>query len=105
MITKHIEVVTYTYGDIGVHVRIDYDNGTISLVEKEYGAQPARYKRKDWVFAERQIEYMQSWQNILSAMKSAIDEATKALKEHGDLLESEMAKILKVSYGKEKKKK
>ncbi len=92
--TKHLEVVTYTYGDVAVHVKIDYDQGTIGLVEKESGSQPTRYSRKQWVFAERNIEYMASWKNILAAMTHAITEATKELKAHQDAAENKKIDLM-----------
>lgn len=83
--TKHLEVTTYQHKGISVMVEINYDKGTISLVEKN-PATNDKYVQVDtakkWVFAGREIEYMAGWQNILDAMKYAIEEATKLLEKH-----------------------
>ena len=81
---KHLEIETYTHVGISVRVRIDYDKGKISLLESNDGP-------KRWVFADRELEYMQGWQNILDAMKFAIEEATKKLQKH----QTEREKALK----------
>lgn len=72
--TKHLELETYNHKGVGVTVEINYDAGTISLLEK---GQP-----KKWIFAGRQVEYMPGWLNILDAMKYAIEEATLKLEAH-----------------------
>lgn len=88
--TKHLEVKTYTTHGVDVVVQIDYDNGNISLVEAEKGSMPVRYKGKQWVFANRSIEYMAGWTNILDAMKYAIEEAEKSLQKHQDARDKEL---------------
>ncbi len=80
--TKHMEDESYRYAGVEVRVRIDYDRGIISLLESNGGV-------KKWVFAEREIEYMQGWQNILDAMKYAIEQATKKLAAHQKAAEKE----------------
>lgn len=53
---KNLEIITYEYKGIKVTVKIDYDRGIISLVERaEQG-----YKPKKWVFADRGLEYLNS---------------------------------------------
>ena len=78
---KHQEILTFTHKAIPVTVHIDYDKGIVSLIENEY----QNYTVKHWIFQNRGLEYMQSWQNILDSMKYAVAEATKLL-EH-DLAE------------------
>ena len=72
--TKHLELETYTHKGIAVTVEINYDAGTISLLEK---GQP-----KKWIFAGREVDYMPGWLNILEAMKYAIQEAETKLLVH-----------------------
>lgn len=72
---KQLEIETYYHLGVGVTIKIDYILGRISMLNNE--GRP-----KEWVFAERQIEYMQGWQNILDAMKYAITEAEKKLAKH-----------------------
>jgi hypothetical protein len=73
---KHLEIKTYEYCGIRVTVKIDYNDSTISLVERELD----NYVKKKWVFINRGIEFMGSWLNILDAMKYAIEEARKELR-------------------------
>ena len=78
MTTKIIkETLAYTAYDITVYVKINYDKNKISLVEPNgnYGA----YKAKQWVFADRGVEYMNGWKNILKAMQEAISFAEQKL--------------------------
>ena len=78
MTTKIIkETIAYTAYDITVYVKINYDKNKISLVEPSgnYGA----YKAKNWVFADRGVEYMNGWKNILKAMQEAISFAEQKL--------------------------
>lgn len=88
---KHFEIKAYEHEGVKVCVQIDYDNKMVSLVEEERNSVPRRYKTKQWIFANRQIEYMEGWQNIFDAMKYAIAQATKQLKAHVDA--EERAKV------------
>jgi hypothetical protein len=69
------EVVAYTHRGIVVMVEIDYQNGTITLVDRDL-------KRKQWLFAKREIQYMQGWKTILSAMDNAITRAAVKLESY-----------------------
>lgn len=101
---KHLEIKTYPFNGVNVQVSIDYDAGTISLTE-------GRTNPKKWVFAERQIEYMAGWQNILDAMKNAVTLAEGELEKHQKEQEKEFAKKVVgferaiKEHGKEAKKK
>lgn len=68
----------YTHKGINVVVDIDLIEKQVTLVEKDRGGA---WKRKQWLFAERQLQYMAGWQLILDAMKYAVGEATKVLEE------------------------
>lgn len=70
----------YTHKGISVAVDIDLIEKKISLVEKVGGDFP-RFENKNWCFADRTLEYTGSWLIILDAMKFAIAEASKVLKE------------------------
>lgn len=91
---KHIEVITLENSGVGVAVMIDYDNGLISLVEKEKGAIPARYKTKDWRFGGREVEHMNGWVSILNAMTHATLEAKKLLEVHQEEEMKQKAELL-----------
>jgi len=85
------ETVEFIYNDIKVYVKIDYINNKISLVEPlswrivqddnnltaSWKELSWKFKKKEWLFAERWVEYMNWWLNILDAMKYAIEKAKK----------------------------
>src|SRR5580693_6821106 len=79
----------YTKHGISVVVEIDLVNRKMSLVEEKGKWQP-----KKWVFAERELEYMNGWMFILDAMKHAITEASKYLKDAKDRDQEEFVNIL-----------
>lgn len=56
---------------VDVAVFIDYALGTISLMEKTVQKYEVM-RPKQWIFADRQIEYMAGWCDILDAMKEAV---------------------------------
>lgn len=68
------EIIKYIYGDVEVYIMIDYINNKFSLVEK-----PLAYTEttgvKKYVFAERGIEYMNGWLNVLEGVQYAIRSA------------------------------
>lgn len=75
---KHLEIRTIEHKGIKVTIKIDYDRGTASLVE-ENGITDFPWRNKMWVFADRGLEYMNGWQNILEAMQVAVKECKKEL--------------------------
>lgn len=104
---KHLEIKTYTHKGIDVMVKIDYHLERISLVECKSFTNGAEqiFTPKSWVFASRELEYMEGWQNILSAMKNAVSDATTELTLHikhrkdqekkaNDLVNREAGKIM-----------
>src|SRR5690606_2279959 len=82
--TKHLEVKTYAHKGVSVCVEINYDAGTISILES------TTKQAKKWVFAGRSLEYMAGWQNILDAMKLAIESAEADLDKHQKAKEKEL---------------
>lgn len=90
----------YSKHGINIVVELDFVKKTASLTEKEG-------KKKQWLFAERSVEYMNGWLAILKAMEYAVTECKKELeaieeREHQDFLEMYMAldKALKIDKGK-----
>lgn len=71
-----LEVVEITTNDIAVKVKIDYINAKVSLVDEYICGE---YKNKHWIFAERELGYMNSWIKILEAMKVGIEYGKKQL--------------------------
>jgi hypothetical protein len=81
---KHIEIKTYEYMGVNITVKIDYDAKDISLVEGGGGPECSAtyWVAKKWIFAGRTLDYMVGWQNILDAMKYAIEEASGELESY-----------------------
>lgn len=65
---KLTQTKTYTTNGIGINVRINFENNHISIVDDNG-------KDKDFRFANRGVEFMQGWLDILDATKAAIKEA------------------------------
>lgn len=73
---------------VTVAVHINYKEGYISLIDPNPANPAASHNNgKQWIFKKRELEYMQGWQDILSAMKSAIADATEKLKGYQELQE------------------
>jgi len=68
---KIVDIVEIIHNKIKILVKIDYIENEISLVEKYKGV----YTNKKWVFAERGVEFMSSWIDILETQEVAIEEA------------------------------
>lgn len=68
------EQLTITTNGIAVHIVIDYQNMTISLVERDRS-------KKQYMFCERPLRYESNWNNILVAMREAMDIGFQRLKE------------------------
>lgn len=101
------EMNEYEHKGIKIVVYIDHNLGKISLMEKDTirsNELITFFKKKEWNFSTRGLEYMKGWQDILDAMKYAVGEATKLL-EH-DLAESSKFKenmdrnVILENYGK-----
>jgi hypothetical protein len=65
---KNLEIRTIEHNGVKVTIRINYDDGTAELVERIDG----RWNVKQWVFKPRGLEYMNGWQDVLSAMQVAV---------------------------------
>jgi hypothetical protein len=75
------ETYAHIYKGVEVYVHINYKEGYISLVDRnDHNPNGAYNNGKQWLFKKREIEYMQGWQDILDAMKSAISDATEKLR-------------------------
>ncbi len=72
---KHIEIRTVETHGIKVVIKIDYDLGTASLVERN----GTGFVGKKYFFCDRGLEYMNGWLNILEAMQVAVKECKKEL--------------------------
>ena len=68
---KIVDIIEIIHNGIKILVKIDYIENEISLVEEYNGV----YTNKKWVFAERGVEFMSSWIDILETQEVAIKEA------------------------------
>jgi hypothetical protein len=83
------EIKTIEHKGISVAIKVDYQRGTASLVKTQF-SYPIGYPNKLWCFADRGLEYMNDWQNILEAMQVAVAECKKLLE--ADLAEKSRLK-------------
>lgn len=82
---KHlIEVNSYEFEGIKVTVKIDRIAGKVSVGEIFNSSGEYQFRNKSFLFAGRELGYMQSWQTILSAVKYAIGQAEIILKEDAE---------------------
>lgn len=72
---KNLEIRTIEHKGVKVTIRIDYDKGTASLMEYRNES----WKKKEWIFADRGLEYMTGWQNVIEAIQVAVAECKKEL--------------------------
>lgn len=77
---QQLEITTITTNGINVNVKIDYANKKISLVEGSKNG----YKKKNWLFAEREVGYMKGWVAILGAIEEAISYGNQKLRKFID---------------------
>jgi hypothetical protein len=89
------EIKDYTYNNITVRVEIDYAKRQISLVE---GDNRHKFKTKPWCFANRGLEYMNGWREILKAIEHAISEAEKLLKAYENSEREEVIGIVQKAF-------
>lgn len=89
---NNLIIKTIEHKGIRVMMKIDYDKGELSFMESNYG----NWQNKNWVFANRGLEYMQGWLDILDAMKFAVGEGKKELEkdknEKGKVMVDEIGK-------------
>ena len=84
---KHTEIITVEHKGIAVTLHIDYDKGELSLVERN-GFNGSGFLKKQWIFANRTLDYMKGWLDIIDAMKYAIEYGKKQL-EHDLAIKSQ----------------
>lgn len=85
--TNHVIIKTIEHKGIRVSIKVDFDAGTCSMVEKN---DYENWKAKSYVFSNRGLEYMNGWLNILEAMQEATKEGKKMLE--ADLAEKSRIK-------------
>ena len=92
---NYIHIFNGKVQPVAVAVHINYAEGYISLIDPNPENPAASFNNgKQRKFAKRGLEYMQGWQDILDAMKSAITEATEKLKTYSDQEEKEKIELM-----------
>jgi hypothetical protein len=76
--TNYIHVYQGKIQKVNVGVHINYATGQITLIDPN-PSNPKAVQGKQWVFANRTVEFMAGWHDILDAMKSAIADATEKI--------------------------
>lgn len=66
---NNIVIKTIEHKGVKVTIKTDYDKGEVSLLENAMGG----YAKKKWCFAERGLEYMNGWLNVIDAMRHAVE--------------------------------
>lgn len=80
MATEMVTIKKYEFSDgTNIHVKIDFENNRVSFVEPDMRKVDAPYRNKEWLFAERGVDYMNGWINILGAMQYVAREARNEL--------------------------
>lgn len=94
--TKDIFVIKeIEHNGIKVTIKVDYDNMTLSLVEKDSGS----WQDKKWTFSGRELNCMQGWQNILEAMSKAVEYGTILLEQRQEEDFKATAETAKALFG------
>lgn len=80
---RYQSINSYVYNGVEIWVEIDFKDKKISLInEPEYTTN--KIESKKWIFANRGLEYMAGWKNILDAMKYAINQASLELANYNE---------------------
>lgn len=74
---KLLEIRLYTFENITILVKLDRRTKKLSFVE--WNKDVEQYLDKDWLFAGRELSYMNSWIGILHAMENVIKDCTKVM--------------------------
>lgn len=80
----HQEIRTIEHKGVKVSIKIDYDEGTATLVEKI----GTNWQGKQYLFKGRGLEYMNSWICILEAMQVAVEECRGRLEVDAEIKEN-----------------
>ena len=85
MATELLKIKRYEFSDgTKLHVRIDFENNQVALVNNDgyengkFG-KSTKYEPTKFLFAGREVQYMNGWINILAAMQYAIKDARDEL--------------------------
>lgn len=86
MATELLKIKRYEFSDGTVlHVRIDFENNQIALVNKDGMEQATKFGKSSkfeptkFLFAGRELKYMNGWLNIMAAMQYVVRDARDEL--------------------------
>lgn len=88
MATELLKIKRYEFSDGTIlHVRIDFENNQIALVNKDGMEQATKFGKSSkfeptkFLFAGRELKYMNGWLNIMAAMQYVVRDARDELAE------------------------
>jgi hypothetical protein len=100
------ETIEFIHNDIKIYIKIDYINNRIDIVEPVNGLQSGNFKKKEFCFIGRGVEYMNGWLKILEAIQEAVKFAKKKyeqqLAETSKFKKTKMIEILKIGLNEKK---
>lgn len=86
MATELLKIKRYDFSDgTTLHVRIDFENNQIALVNKDGMADGSKFGKSSnfvptkFLFAGRELKYMNGWLNIMAAMQYVVRDARDEL--------------------------
>ncbi len=76
MYQKFKETYSFNHKGIIIWVKIDYRNNRIDIVEPK-DRDCGQFRKKEFIFVGRGVEYMNGWVDILEAVSEAVKDAKK----------------------------
>lgn len=67
-----VTIRKYNFNGVIVHIKIDRANNRVTIVQPVTNKE---FTTKQYIFANRGVEYMNGWINILGALQEAIRDA------------------------------
>lgn len=74
-----LSIRKYNYDGVVVFVKIDFENNKVALVERD---GQSGYSNKRYLFAGRELSYLNGWINVLSCMADAVRRARGDLEKY-----------------------
>lgn len=84
-----VTIRSVTHAGYVIYIKIDREKNKVSLVERDSNGA---YVPKRWLFAERGLEFMNGWRNILKAIDLAVVDAQADLEAYNEAKKSEKLK-------------
>lgn len=84
-----VTIRVVSHANYNIFIKIDRENNKVSLVERDSNGA---YVPKRWLFAERGLEYMNGWRNIIKAIDLAIVDAQADLEAYNEAKKNQKLK-------------